>query len=56
MLRDMLFNAALVIMASSAQASTNAGAITEPVKVDAFNYVRAKTAIQFDKYLANARL
>jgi len=43
-----------LVITASAIAKTAEDAKAQLVSVDAFNYVRAKTAIQFDKYLARA--
>lgn len=39
----------------AAEQTDSANDVTKPVVVNAFNYVEAKTAIQFDKYLALAK-
>lgn len=60
LVRGLVMTASLIVASTSwatdslhnnAAGST---AATELIKVDAFNYVRAKTAIQFDKYLTRA--
>jgi hypothetical protein len=62
--KRLLFNTVLAIAVLSISLTSPAETVTpatplgesidERVKVDAFNYVQAKTAIQFDKYLALA--
>ncbi|MFT5609666.1 MAG: hypothetical protein ACI9WC_001393 [Arenicella sp.] len=45
---------AAVAIDSPIKAAADSTTSSDLVKVDAFNYVRAKTAIQFDKYLSRA--
>ena len=44
----------LFLMASISSANSTTKTQAESTKVDAFNYVRVKTTLQFDKYLARA--
>ena len=60
MLRPLVVTTLLVVTGgalaidNSIKATVDSGAASEVVPVDAFNYVPAKTAIQFDKYLSMA--
>ena len=55
-IRALVMTASLVVTGAAVAIddSIKTSVVSELVAVDAFNYVRAKTAIQFDKYLSRA--